>query len=818
MKVLGRTNTITASNRPWHDFGSKILLAGKVGETVLSGLTDTQLNALTPIQSQTKAEENLTLAHNMLAGDPTAGTYNGHPNTPINISRWLIQRFTTSNPSAGYLYRVSEVYRQTNGNLGEVLKAILLDFEARSLQLADSSISHGRKKEPLIHFTSVMRGSRARSGLPITALRDVQHGFSDTDAQTLNGWPGYSKTLTQTEVDKYVPNATRFRFGDSTTALGQSPLRAPSVFNWFLPDYVVPGTMAEAGLFAPEMQIASETNLVNRINRLWTYTWMNLEGMVVQPGSDSGVDDVTQVTGNAAVQVKVGTGAAVPTAVGSYASAQTLTFTSTNWNTAQNIYVSAVDDSRREGPHTTTIAHTATSTDPNYNNPVLPSLTVNITDNEGPIGSVIIEESDGITVVAEHTTPATYQDTYTVRLSSAPTSTVSITTRANAQLSLSPATLSFNSGNWSTPQTVTVQAVNDSFSSELVHLGYIGHAVTSTDPAYGGIRAPDVVAFVGDNNQAGSNGITVRHTNGTTVVTEGGASDQFVVALNRQPSTATSGIVTVTLSTNSRVTVTPSTLTFNRDTNWWVPQIVTVTAVNDATVNGTANFNLNLTSTGGGYTSTTTAAVTVHDNDGVSAGGIVITETSGNTTVAEASPFSTANVDSYSIRLSSAPSQNVTVTVFPQRHVAPMSNHALQMGYFATHMPSSTSNMQKDRIIFDYAPEITNYQSVFQASGGLTSDNAANINAHLAAVLATVDRFDLMWCGGQLKAQTPTLTVADLNNTAIVNPRKSIVAALLYGYNTSRGSTSSSFPAEIRDRVRVAAYLVSICPQSFTLK
>lgn len=812
MKVLGRTNTITASNRPWHDFGSKILLAGKVGETVLSGLTDTQLNALTPIQSQTKAEENLTLAHNMLAGDPTAGTYNGHPNTPINISRWLIQRFTTSNPSAGYLYRVSEVYRQTNGNLGEVLKAILLDFEARSLQLADSSISHGRKKEPLIHFTSVMRGSRARSGLPITALRDVQHGFSDTDAQTLNGWPGYSKTLTQTEVDKYVPNATRFRFGDSTTALGQSPLRAPSVFNWFLPDYVVPGTMAEAGLFAPEMQIASETNLVNRINRLWTYTWMNLEGMVVQPGSDSGVDDVTQVTGNAAVQVKVGTGAAVPTAVGSYASAQTLTFTSTNWNTAQNIYVSAVDDSRREGPHTTTIAHTATSTDPNYNNPVLPSLTVNITDNEGPIGSVIIEESDGITVVAEHTTPATYQDTYTVRLSSAPTSTVSITTRANAQLSLSPATLSFNSGNWSTPQTVTVQAVNDSFSSELVHLGYIGHAVTSTDPAYGGIRAPDVVAFVGDNNPPTSGNYTleIRHTYGNSTVVEGGDSDQFVVGLRRAPT----GTVTVNIGTNSRVTRTPASLTFTTS-NWQMPQVVTVTAVDDAIDNGSQNFNLVLTPSGGSYSTAANVPITVHDNDGVSAGGIVITETSGNTTVAEASPFSTANVDSYSIRLSSAPSQNVTVTVFPQRHVAPMSNHALQMGYFATHMPSSTSNMQKDRIIFDYAPEITLYTNTFLAAGGVSGTSSVNTAAHLAGVLAVVDRFDLMWCGGQLKAQWPTLTLADLSNESIVNPRKSIVAGLLYGYSTTVGTGT---PNNIRDRVRVAAYLVSICPQSFTLK
>jgi uncharacterized protein (DUF1800 family) len=812
MKVLGRTSTITSTTRPWHDFGAKTLLAGKVGETNISGLTDAQLNALSEAQSHTRAAEDLTAAHNMLAGNPASNIYDGHPNTPVNISRWLIQRFTTSNPSAGYLYRVSQVYRDTNGNLGAVLKAILLDYEARSLQLADTSISHGRMKEPLVHLTSIMRGSRAYSGMPLTALRDLQHGFSDTDTMTLNGWPGgLTKTLTQPEVDKYVANATRFRFGDYTNVIGQSPLRAPSVFNWFLPDYVVPGSMAEAGLFAPEMQIASETNLVNRINRLWTFTWMNLEGMALQPGVD--MEDPPQVTGNAAVQVKVGAGSSAPTSTGSYTTSRSLTFTPSNWNTPQSIHVAAVDDSLREGPHVTTITHTAASGDATYNNPVLPTLNVHINDNEGAQGSVIVEESDGITVVAENSNPDTYADTYTVRLGSAPAAPVTLTNTANAQLTLSPPALSFDSGNWSTPQTVTVRAVNDVYSSELVHLGYIGHAITSTDPNYSGIRVPDVIAFVGDNNQAGSNGITLRHTSGTTVVTEGGASDAFVVALNRAPS----GTVTVNVGSNARVTRSPASLTFTTS-NWWVPQVVTVTAEDDATVNGTQTFNLSLTSSGGGYSSNANASITARDNDGVPAGSLVITESGSSTTVSEVSPFNAANTDSYTIRLSSQPTQNVTVTVLPQRHVAPMSNHAKLMGYFAGDIPSSTSNMQKDRIVFDYGPEIAAYRARFQSAGGLVGDVSSNIGAHFAAVLATVDRFDLKWCGGQLKAQWPSLTLADLTNPTVVSPRKAVVLGTLYGYNTERGTAHASFFSDSRRRVQIAAYLVSLSPQSFTLK
>jgi uncharacterized protein (DUF1800 family) len=809
MKMMGKVGSTV-----YHDFGPKTLLAGKHGQTQIPARN---VSTASDAQSHAWAEDDVRLAHNMLAGNPNSSTYDGHQNTPVNISRWLIQRFTTSNPSAGYLYRVSEVYRQTNGNLGAVLKAILLDYEARSLQLADNSISQGRMKEPLVHFMSIMRGLKARSGAPLTALRDFQHNFGNGESMLINGWPdGLSTNLPQSQLDRFVDGATRFRFPDQTNVIGQSPLRAPSVFNWFLPDYTMPGPLAQAGLFAPEMQIATESSLVTRVNRLWTFTWMNLEGMaVIYPGVD--VDDFPVISNNAATQVRVSL--TNTNTVSSYGSSRQITFTTQDWNTAQTIHVAAVDDNRVEGAHQTRIFHTASSTDANYNNAQLPAVDVFITDNNGGGGQLILEESDGITVVAE----ASITDTYTLRLSAQPGSDVTVNVIPNAQITVTPSVLTFTSANWSAPQVVTVAAVNDSVASERIHPGFIAHVITSNDPLYRGMQGPDLTVFVGDNNQAGSNAISVRHTEGTTVVREGGPSDLAVIALDRQPSTAAGGIVTVTIASHPRLTISPQVLQFDRASNWWVPQVVTVTAVDDDLPNGTQTINLGVTSVGGGYTSSSTLAVTVHDNDSVPPGSLVVVESGGDTRVTEASPLIAGNRDSYTIRLSSQPTANVTVTVFPERHPAPLSSHAKLMGYFTS--DASQSNDQRDRIIFDFTGMMALYDEVFSASPGISngtlSTTAQRNQAHFAATLAVLDKMDLMWTGGQLKAQLPQLTLADLNNAAIVHPRKSVMLGAYNSYSNTRlntGGDAASFINETRRRVQIIAYLVALTPQSFVLK
>lgn len=159
-----------------------------------------------------------------------------HQNVAPFISRQLIQRFVTSNPSAAYVGRITAVWLQTGGNLGQVLRAILLDDEARVRAQGDA---FGKAREPLIRLTTLWRAFDAR----------------------------------------YVPPASgeiRFRFanaGDLTEPLSQDSLRAPSVFNFFDPDYRLATGTGNTGLFAPEFQILTEATYQGMLNQHDAMVW-----------------------------------------------------------------------------------------------------------------------------------------------------------------------------------------------------------------------------------------------------------------------------------------------------------------------------------------------------------------------------------------------------------------------------------------------------------------------------------------------------------------------------------------------------------------
>lgn len=263
---------------------SKILFAGKTGQTVIPPRTVSDANGTADI----------TDALNALAGTPGSGTYDGHPNTPVFISRLLIQRFTTANPSAGYLHRVATAFKNSNGNLGEVIKAILLDYEARTLPAtanptpADST-SHGKHKEPLLHFAAVLRGLKFSTSAPLANLNTMPIAFTAAESPVTTAYE-------TAEYSKFPANTTRFRWFDTEGNIGQSPQRAPSVFNWFLPDYVVPGPLATAGLVAPELQIATESNVVNVINQHYNVLFTSIPpGTTVKPGY--GLDNFFNLSG-----------------------------------------------------------------------------------------------------------------------------------------------------------------------------------------------------------------------------------------------------------------------------------------------------------------------------------------------------------------------------------------------------------------------------------------------------------------------------------------------------------------------------------------
>lgn len=159
-----------------------------------------------------------------------------HPNTAPFISKQLIQRLVTSNPSNQYVTDVTRTFRATGGNLKAVVKEILLHPEARRTAGATSPVNtFGRLREPLLRMAHLMRA--------------IPHN----SAQFTGGSSTPFYLLTDTS--------------DPGSQLGQSPMRAPSVFNFYRPGYTPPQTLvANHGLVAPEMQITTETSVLGFAN------------------------------------------------------------------------------------------------------------------------------------------------------------------------------------------------------------------------------------------------------------------------------------------------------------------------------------------------------------------------------------------------------------------------------------------------------------------------------------------------------------------------------------------------------------------------
>ena len=172
-----------------------------------------------------------------------------HPNTAPFICRRLIQRLVTANPSPGYLHRVSNAFLASGGNFGETLRAILLDSEARSPALADEVAGFGKVREPLLRYLAVLRAFDAKSELLLSDL-------------SAHGYPAE-------ELAKFPAGTTRVRVADTDSSLGQSPQSAPSVFNWFLPDFSPSGPLSANGLVSPELQIANENTTFASTNYLY---------------------------------------------------------------------------------------------------------------------------------------------------------------------------------------------------------------------------------------------------------------------------------------------------------------------------------------------------------------------------------------------------------------------------------------------------------------------------------------------------------------------------------------------------------------------
>ena len=199
----------------WHDFDPKTLLDG---------------STLGPFNQTANGVR-----------DDVAGLLDhlfNHSNVPPFFARFMIQRFTVSNPSPAYIEAVAQAFKTglydssgsgDRGCMEATIKAVLLHPEARSSSLAYDPM-HGKLREPLIRLIHVARA------FEITSLRTY-------------GW---------------------FYFKDLHNIILQAPYESPSVFNFYRPDYAPNGVIGDAALNAPEFQIHNDVTALQLSNALIT--------------------------------------------------------------------------------------------------------------------------------------------------------------------------------------------------------------------------------------------------------------------------------------------------------------------------------------------------------------------------------------------------------------------------------------------------------------------------------------------------------------------------------------------------------------------
>ncbi len=284
-----------------------------------------------------------------------------------------------------------------------------------------------------------------------------------------------------------------------------------------------------------------------------------------------------------------------------------LTFTPANWATQQAVTVTGVNDNIAGSHPDARITHTVSGG--GYGGVAVAGIDVIVTGGDAA----------GVTISPMSLTVGENGGTarYTVALRSKPSENVTITPRSDTDIAtIKPTTLTFTTGNWATPQTVTVTGVGDTADDRTVRITH-----KASGGGYDSVRVDEVDVVVRDDDIAG---VTISTTSLT--VDENSGTAKYTVVLNSEPS----GNVTITLAITPRsdtniAMVKPTTLTFTR-VNWNIAQSVTVTGVNDDVANS-RKTTINHTPSGGGYNGVTVAAVnvTVTDDDGCVARTDIIT-------------------------------------------------------------------------------------------------------------------------------------------------------------------------------------------------
>ena len=416
-----------------------------------------------------------------------------------------------------------------------------------------------------------------------------------------------------------------------------------------------------------------------------------------------------------------------------------LTFTTSTWNTPQQVTVTGINDDIDDGDQSYQITFTVSSTDTNYNNFSLDPVAVTNTDNDTagvkltPSGSETTEAGGTVTIGVIFTTQPTADVVVTPESSDTGEGTVS-------------GALTFTSGNWNTPQQVTVTGVNDNIDDENQNY-QITFTVRSDDTNYNEVIVSrvditntddDTAAFMVVASPAGdgptgnvgedvgrviytvslSSGPLVNVTVDYTIRGTAGPDDYSVTAF---PTSSTS---LTTLS--RRLIFTP--------TNWATAQEVTVMIADDAVDETNDNETLIFTlrnPTGGTELSTSRSVTTTIQDDDTRGVKVdtdpVMTGDQNTLTVAEGS------TGTYTVVLTSQPSAAVTLTVGGASSGVSVSPTSLTFPVFNWNMAQTvTVRAAEDDNAVDEMVTLTNTAS---SSGDYGSSETAS-------VMVTVDDND----------------------------------------------------------------------------
>ncbi|MEP0940017.1 MAG: gliding motility-associated C-terminal domain-containing protein [Cyclobacteriaceae bacterium] len=324
-----------------------------------------------------------------------------------------------------------------------------------------------------------------------------------------------------------------------------------------------------------------------------------------------------------------------------------VSFDNTGWDTPQTVTVSGEqDDDLNNESVTLTASLDAAASDDNFD--TLPDQTVTATITDDDAAGYSVTESGGTSAVTESGTI----DTFEVVLTSQPTSNVTIKVTADdaSELSVDQTSLVFSNANWDTPQTVTITGQDDPEDDGDIISSITLSVEAGSDGNFTGLG--DQVIHV-TNVDDDAPGITITPVSGLTV-SESGTSSTFTIALQSSPTSD----VQIDFSSDNTAegTVSPASVTLN-SSNWDSPQTVTVTGVDDVTVDGDIDFNIitaEAVSTDPSYSGMDPVDVAVTNTDDDAAGFTL------STTTVSMTEGSTAT---FTIVLNAAPQSTVTLDI-----------------------------------------------------------------------------------------------------------------------------------------------------------